>query len=35
MAEAEQLDGGGSRQRFQGGVISVSNTGSVSVNTNY
>ena len=35
VAEAEQLDGGGYRQRFQGGVISVSNTGSVSVNTNY
>lgn len=35
VAEAEQLEGGGSRQRFQGGVISVSNTGSVSVDTNY
>ena len=35
VAEAEELEGGGSRQRFQGGVISVSNTGSVSVDTNY
>jgi len=35
VAEAEQLEGGGSRQRFQGGTISVSNTGSVSVDTNY
>ena len=34
VAEAEQLEGGGSRQRFQGGVISVSSTGFVSVNTN-
>ena len=35
VAEAEELAGGGSRQRFQGGVISVDSTGSVSVNTNY
>lgn len=35
VAEAEELAGGGSRQRFQGGVISVTSTGSVSVNTNY
>ena len=35
VAEAEDLEGGGSRQRFQGGAISVDSTGSVSVNTNY